>query len=231
MRYYRLKLRERDCLMIKKNCNTGGILMMPMTEKKYDELLCVKTTNVWDRPVQSAHYFHYEATSYSLLNALFHEYELEKTDGFVDFGCGKGRVLFYVHNRFHIPVTGIEMNEDLYGRVLENRKNYLRKIEEKKASILLECSLAEEYEVKETENRFYLFNPFTIEIFKKVIGNILHSVEQHNREVDIILYYPTAEYIQYLETQTPFKLLQEVKVPGLYNINKNERFLIFRLHQ
>ena len=63
----------------------------------------------------------------------------------------------------------------------------------------------------------------------KVIQNILDSAEQNPREVDLILYYPSAVYIHYLERNTSFKLLKEVKVPGLYKINENERFLIYRL--
>ena len=62
-----------------------------------------------------------------------------------------------------------------------------------------------------------------------VIGNIMLSVERDSRPVDVILYYPTAEYVQYMNNQTPFELWQEVKVDRLYDKNENERFLIYRL--
>ena len=62
----------------------------------------------------------------------------------------------------------------------------------------------------------------------KVINNILLSVEKDNRTVDLILYYPTIEYIEFLETNTSFELFEEVKVPRFYEVNDNERFLIFR---
>ena len=39
---------------------------------------------------------------------------LDKSDSVVDFGCGRGRVAFYIHNRFHVPVTGIEANDKTY---------------------------------------------------------------------------------------------------------------------
>ena len=54
------------------------------------------------------------------------------------------------------------------------------------------------------------------------------SVERDARPVDAILYYPTAEYVQYMNNQTPFELWQEVKVDRLYDKNENERFLIYR---
>ena len=202
--------------------------MISMNEKEYDRLHRIKTTDLGERAIQSSHYSHYEATSYSLLNILFQEYKLKNSDGFVDYGCGKGRVLFYVHNRFQASVTGIEMNENLYQKAIINQTNYIRKVKNNKATINIECCLAEKYDVKVTENRFYFFNPFSIQIFRKVVDNILRSVEKKQREVDIILYYPTPEYIEYLETETPFELFQEVKVSGLYQINNNERIVILR---
>jgi|SRR5690625_3348170 len=196
--------------------------------KDYDNLLYVKTTNTGVRAEQSPHYHHYEATPYSIIHTLFEEYELQPTDSFVDFGSGKGRLLFYVHNLFGVSVTGVEMNEYLHKKTIKNKKKYLKHAK-KKGDIRLECSLAEEYHIKETDNVFYFFNPFSIQIFIKVINNILDSVENHPREIDIILYYPSTVYIHYLERNTSFKRIQEVQVPGLYKINENERFLIYRL--
>lgn len=203
--------------------------MKAMTEKEYDRLYRIKTSGLGEQGEQSNHYSHYEATSYSLLNILFQEYKLTKTDGFVDYGCGKGRVLFYVHNLFQSSVTGIEMNEMLYQKALVNQTNYIKKIKKNTGTINIECCLAEKYDVKVTENRFYFFNPFSIQIFRNVLNNILLSVEENPREVDLILYYPTPEYIEYLEADTSFEFYQEVRVPGLYKINNNERFVILRL--
>ena len=202
-----------------------------MRERDHERLLRIKTTFLGEWLDQPDDYYHYEATPYSTLDALFHEYELRKTDGFVDFGCGKGRATIYVHNRFQVPVTGIEMNEQLYDETLVNKVNYIQEIKKESGSIHVTCCLAEDYEVKATENRFFLFNPFSVHIFMKVVENILLSVEQQRRDVDIILYYPHTKYIEYLETNTDFKLLKEVKVPGLQNINNNERFLIFRFEE
>lgn len=200
-----------------------------MAVKNNDRLLRINTNSLGEEPNQSSHYNHYEATPYMILDALFDEYELKKSDGFVDYGCGKGRVLFYVHSRFHNSVTGIEMNNQLYHKALKNEAHYLEKVKKKSGSIRIECCKAEEYEVEITENRFYFFNPFSTEIFMKVVNNIMLSVERKERDVELILYYPIPEYIEYLETNTPFDLVKEVKIPWLYKINNDERFLIYRL--
>ncbi|MGG3448344.1 class I SAM-dependent methyltransferase [Domibacillus aminovorans] len=200
-----------------------------MDEKDYDRLLRIKTAGTLEGLSRSVHYNRYEATPYEALDELFAEYDLKKTDQVVDYGCGKGRLPFYVHHRFHVTVTGIEMNGHLYQEALENQASYMQKMKKAGGSVHFERGLAEEYEVEQADNRFYFFNPFSIQIFMKVVDNILRSVEQQNRSVDLILYYPTTEYVHFLETSTAFALFKEVMVSDLYEQNENERFLIFRL--
>ncbi|GEN84741.1 methyltransferase [Sporosarcina luteola] len=200
-----------------------------MNEKEHDKLLQIKTAGTLELLSQSPHYNRYEATPYEALDALFKEYELGQEDGFIDFGCGKARVSFYVHHRFSSSVTGIEMNGQLYQDALENLVQYRRKRKQAGGAIRFERCFAEEYKIADSENRFYFFNPFSIQIFMKVVGNILLSVEREQRPVDVVLYYPTADYVQFMDNQTPFELWKEVKVDRLYAKNENERFLVYRL--
>ncbi|MCM3693893.1 methyltransferase [Neobacillus niacini] len=194
----------------------------------YDELLNIETEGNQRGYNKSFHYHRYEPTPYTALEKLFAEYELNSSDHIVDFGCGKGRLNFFIHYLFHSSVTGVEMNEKLYEEAIENKANYLIKAKDK-GEIQFQCCLAEKYEINPLDNRFYFFNPFTIPIFWKIINNILVSVEKFKREVDVILYYPSEDYIYYLENHTLFELLKEVQLPGLYENNANERFLIYRL--
>ncbi|KIL76738.1 class I SAM-dependent methyltransferase [Pseudobacillus badius] len=199
-----------------------------MNEKEYDRLLKIETGGTWEWLYQSLHYNRYEATPYDAIDHLFEEYELKRTDGVVDFGCGKGRLVFYIHHRFHARATGIEINGQLYQEALENQARYLKKKKRADNAVRFECCPAEEYDIEKEENKFYFFNPFSVQIFMRVVHHILRSVEEHQRPVDLILYYPTAEYIQFLDMYTPFQLLKEVKIPELYEKNENERFLVFR---
>jgi SAM-dependent methyltransferase len=194
----------------------------------YDELLNIETEGNQRGYNKSFHYHRYEPTPYTALEKLFAEYELNSSDHIVDFGCGKGRLNFFIHYLFHASVTGVEMNEKLYEEAIENKANYLIKAKNK-GEIQFQCCLAEKYEINPLDNRFYFFNPFTIPIFWKIINNILVSVEKFKREVDVILYYPSEDYIYYLENHTLFELIKEVQLPGLYENNANERFLIYRL--
>ncbi|CAH0345425.1 methyltransferase [Bacillus sp. CECT 9360] len=200
-----------------------------MKQKDYDKLLNVKTEGDQKGFSKSLHYHRYEATPYRALEELFNNYQLRISDRIVDFGCGKGRLIFYINHFFNATVTGIEMSERLYQEAVENRINYFKKYNKRHDQIHLHCCLAEDYRIDPSDNRFYFFNPFSIQVFMNIVNNILVSVEDSEREVDLVLYYPSEDYIYFLENDTSFELKEEVILPGLYEDNANERFLIYRL--
>jgi SAM-dependent methyltransferase len=200
-----------------------------MNEKFYDELLNIKTRGDQKGLNKSLHYHHYEPTPYNALEKLFNKYELKSSDRIVDFGCGKGRLTYFVNYLCNASVVGVEMNEAFYQEAVENRNSYLKKNKNRKDKIHFHCCLAEEYQIDPLDNRFYFFNPFSIQIFMNIINNILHSVEKSEREVELILYYGSVDYTFFLENYTSFELKEEVILPGLYEHNPCESFLIYRL--
>lgn len=197
-----------------------------MSDTEYDRALRIKTIGLREWQDQAVDYHRYEATPYRSLDILFQHYQLRGTDRVVDFGCGRGRVAFYIHNRFHIPVTGVEANDLTYAEALRNKVRYGKRVGHIKAPIHFEHGLAEHYQVEAAENAFYFFNPFPASVFGEVVGNILNSVEQVKRPVNIILYYPMPKYRKLLQKSTPFEVLQEVKIPRV--TESDERFLIYR---
>ncbi|ENQ3106737.1 Methyltransferase domain-containing protein [Bacillus sp. 491mf] len=200
-----------------------------MNEQYYDAVLNIKTVGEQKEFYKSLHYHRYEPTPYRALETLFTQYDLKSSDRVVDFGCGKGRLNFYIHHFYHASVVGVEMNETFYQEALENRDRYVKKEKKSKDKIHFQCCLAQEYEIDPLDNKFYFFNPFSVQVFMNVINNILFSVEQVEREVELILYYPSEDYIYFLDNQTSFELKEEVRLPGLYERNSNERFLVYRL--
>lgn len=198
-----------------------------MGERKQDRLLGIRTVGIREWKDFEFQYNRYEATPYKALNELSENYMFRDTDKIVDFGCGRGRVAFYLHNRFHLPVTGIEANEKTYEEALENLAGYRLRAKHITAPIKFKYGLAQHYKIDKEDNCFYFFNPFSVHIFRKVVHNILRSVEKERRTVDLILYYPISEYKDFLESNTPFTILDEIKVPDVSD--KNEMFLIYRL--
>ncbi|MHC0036418.1 methyltransferase [Pseudoneobacillus sp. C159] len=200
-----------------------------MKEQDYDEKLNIHTIEEQQGFHRSFHYHRYEPTPYSALEQLFLQYGFNSNDHVVDFGCGKGRLNFFIHHQFKASVVGIEMNEEFYLQAIDNQRSYMKKMKEIDGKISFYCCLAENYQINPVDNRFYFFNPFSVQIFMNVLNNIMRSVEQYKREIDVILYYPSEDYIYYLENQTSFELVKEVQLEGLYEHNTNERFLIYRL--
>jgi len=200
-----------------------------MKEQYYEKLLNIKTSGEQKIFNDSAHYNRYEPTSYAELEVFAKQYTFTAEDTVIDFGCGKGRLNFYIHHFWGSTVTGIEMNTFFYKQAIDNKKDYIRKHKKNITKITFLNYLAEEYTINPSDNKFYFFNPFSIQIFIKVIGNILISVEDYNRTVDIILYYPSYDYIYFLENNTPFVLLSEIKLPYLYDNEPRHRFLVYRL--
>lgn len=200
-----------------------------MTDKDYEKLLNIETSKEQKDFHDSIHYNRYEATPYSALEKLFKEYTVNETDSVVDYGCGKGRLLFYINHFFNSKITGIEMDKNFYNDCLNNKKSYLTKHRASSDKIEFINDFAENYIIDENNNKFYFFNPFSVQIFMKIIDNILESLEKNTRQVEIILYYPSDDYIYYLETCTAFELIGEVKIDELYSKNSRERFLVYRL--
>ena len=200
-----------------------------MNEQYYEKLLNIKTSGEQKIFNESLHYNRYEPTSYSALEILSKQYKFTAEDSIIDFGCGKGRLNFYINHFFDSTVTGIEMNSFFFKEAVDNKRDYLKKHKKKKDKINFLNYFAEEYNINPSDNKFYFFNPFSIQIFIKVIGNILISVEEYERTIDVILYYPSDDYIYFLENNTPFIFLNEIKLPYLYDNDPRHSFLVYRL--
>ena len=200
-----------------------------MDEQYYEKLLNIKTSGEQKIFNKSLHYNRYEPTSYFALEILSNKYHFTAEDNIVDFGCGKGRLNFYINHFFDSTVTGIEMNTFFYNEAIDNKRGYLKKHKKKNNKINFLNYLAEGYSINPSNNNFYFFNPFSIQIFMKVIGNILISIAEYERRVDVVLYYPSDDYIYFLEKNTPFVLLDEIKLPYLYDNNPRHSFLMYRL--
>src|SRR5690625_1829960 len=197
-----------------------------LAERKFDRKLHIKTVGLREWGKKETAYNRYEATPYPALDKLFQVYKFDRNDRLVDFGCGRGRVTFYIHNKFKIPVTGVEAHDKTFDEVLINKQTYRRKRSHIKAPILLEYALAEQYKVNKEDNRFYFFNPFSLKIFKRVIMNILESIQENERTVELILYYPLPEFKEFLRMKTPFEMINKLKVSGEHG--KYGKFVIYR---
>ena len=198
-----------------------------MSNQYYEQLLNIQTSGFQRDFPKSLHYHRYEPTPYEALDQLFEEYELPPQATVIDFGSGKGRVPIYVHYQLNVPTVGIEMDQQFFEKAENNKEKYLQKNGKKSATVTFLNMLAEKYDVQPQDNVFFFFNPFSVQIFRKVLHNIYLSFEEYPREIHLLLYYPSPEYLHYIQFETNFDLLKEVRLKGCKN--ENERICVFTL--
>ena len=189
----------------------------------YDKLLEIHTTGRDDVKADACHH-PYEPTPYSVLERLAGSGFFGSGDVVLDYGCGKGRVGFFLSHQTAAKTIGIEYDERIYRAALENRKTALS---ERKPDFLL--TPAEAYEVPASVNRCYFFNPFSMEILHKVMARILESYYEHPRELFLFFYYPSDDYVSWLMRVEELEFYDEIECDDLFPGDNRERILIFQL--
>lgn len=193
-------------------------------ENSWDKQLQIKTTGRDDSNSDQYRY-PYEPTPYSVLERLANSGLIRKKDVLLDYGCGKGRVDFFLSYQTKAETIGIEYDERIYNSALENKKSYVsgRKVE-------FVLTNAEKYEVPSEVNRGYFFNPFSVEILRKVMARIMESYYDNPREIMLMFYYPSEEYISYLMTVDGLSFYDEINCGDLFERdNERERIMIFEV--
>ena len=192
--------------------------------------------NIWDQRLQihtfgrdetgADQYHHpYEPTPYCVLERLADSGLIGQEDVLLDYGCGKGRVDFFLAERTGAKTIGIEYDDRIYQTAMKNRETAISG--EKTEFVLMR---AEAYEVPETVNRCYFFNPFSVEIFHKVMARILESYYENPREIFLFFYYPADAYVAFLMTVEELEFYDEIGCEDLFPGNDpRERILIFQL--
>ena len=191
--------------------------------------------NTWDKRLQintigrddfnaDEYRYPYEPTPYCVLERLVESSLICEDDVVLDYGCGKGRVDFFLSDQTKAKTIGIEYDERIYQGAMENRESAASKT----AEFVLER--AEAYEVPPEVNRCYFFNPFSVEILRKVMARLLESYYENPREVFLFFYYPSDEYIAYLMTVDELEFYDEIMCDDLFEGNDpRERVMIFSL--
>ena len=193
-------------------------------ETLWDAALRIKTAGRDDQNSDEYRY-PYEPTPYSVLERLADSALVGEEDVVLDYGCGKGRVGFFLSCRTKARTIGIEYDERIYRDALENRKSA---DSERKPDFVL--TRAEEYEVPPEVNRCYFFNPFSVEILHKVMARILESWYENPRELFLFFYYPSDEYVSGLMTLEELEFYDEIECDDLFEgSDPRERILIFQL--
>ena len=107
---------------------------MDQNEVKYDKLLKIKTAGR-DDSRSDQYCYPYEPTPYGVLERLAYCGYLGKKNHLIDYGCGKGRVDFFLAWQVRCRTTGVEYDERMIKAAEENRQ---RAVSGAKTTFILE---------------------------------------------------------------------------------------------
>ena len=164
-------------------------------EVELDRFLKIKTNGRDDSNSNFINY-PYEATPYVVLQELSNSGYITKKDKIIDYGCGKGRVSFYLSYSIKAKMIGVEYDLRLFNSALENKKKAL-------SSNRVEFfnMNAKDFKIDSFVTGAYFFNPFSTKILKDVLNNIRESLNENPREFKLFFYYISKEYKDFLTEQ------------------------------
>lgn len=193
-------------------------------ESRWDKLLNIRTMGRDDTHADQYRY-PYEPTPYSVLERLANAGYIRKGNILLDYGCGKGRVDFFLSYQTRCKSIGIEYDERIYEKAAENKKYAVSS-----GRVEIELANAEEFAVPETADCMYFFNPFSVGILRKVMARILESYYAEPRRIQLFFYYPLDEYISYLMTVEELMFTDEIVCMDLFpGEDPREKIAIFEL--
>ncbi len=127
----------------------------------------------------------YEPTKTRPFRKLLTILKIPADNVFVDFGCGKGKVLMLALEYGFKNVVGVE-----FSRKLCNDANRNLEIYQKKESIIYNFEVIEsdvaDVQLKDNETVFFFFNPFDNFVMDKILKNISSSLKRKDRKIWLI---------------------------------------------
>ncbi|MEF2639326.1 MAG: class I SAM-dependent methyltransferase [Lachnospiraceae bacterium] len=191
-------------------------------EIHWDKTLSIRTSGRDDSRADQFRY-PYEPTPYSVLERLVNTGLIRKGNVLLDYGCGKGRVDFFLSRQTRCRAIGIEYDERIWQKAEENRNSgsFVDKVS-------FVCMDAREFNVPVDVDRIYFFNPFSVEILQRVLARIRDSYYESMREILLFFYYPSEEYVSCLMEEDELMFYDEIDCRDLFpGEDSRERILIF----
>jgi predicted RNA methylase len=153
----------------------------------------------------------YQPTSARAFKALMNILDFPSDSVFVDLGAGKGKVLLMARDYGFKRVVGVEFSHELCEIAKRNLSVYRRKAVADVDVEIIESDVVD-YEIKDEENVFFLYNPFDPVVMSSVLRNVDKSLEKKPRRIWLI--YLTPVHRDVIERHRGFAKLGEYILGG-----------------
>jgi SAM-dependent methyltransferase len=165
----------------------------------------------------------YVPAPWHLLPRLLRHVGVSDSDTFVDFGCGKGRVVHQAARRRFRRVIGVEVSPKLaevarHALAARARRHRCKNVE-------IVVADAREFEVPDDLTIAYFFRPFGRATFEPLLRQIVESIDRRPRRVVLIYAWPQDDSFSAIVETERFRLVKEMPT-SLLN-RHSDRVVIF----
>jgi SAM-dependent methyltransferase len=167
----------------------------------------------------------YAPSPWHVLPRALRQIEVSERDTFVDFGCGKGRVVHQAARRWPFRrVIGVEVSP----RLAEVARSALaaRAHRHRCKNVEIVVADAREFEVPDDLTIAYFLRPFGQETLEGLLQNIIRSIDDHPRRVSLIYVWPKDGSLSAIVDTGRFRLVKELP-SSLIDHADSDRVVIF----
>jgi Methyltransferase domain len=149
----------------------------------------------------------YEASGWLDLRRTIPRRKIRSTDVFVDFGSGKGRMVYQAATYPFARVIGVEISAKLNDVARQNIARNRQKLAcENVEFVTIDAA---EFAIPDDMTFAYLYHPFSGPTLEAVIGNIIQSLDRNPRTLTLIYQMPWSE--DYILGTSRFELVRTRK--------------------
>ncbi len=178
-------------------------------EEKYDRTFNIDTGGInalKDIPFDNPHRLQglrYEGMSMSAFRTILNRLRLKyERYTFIDYGSGKGRVLFLAAERPFKRIIGVEFAPQLHEVALRNIATY-RNPAQRCLDIQVVCADAVEYEPPPDPLVMFFYSPFKPPVFDLVLTTLKRSLDCQPRPAVLIFFGRNPDSIRLFEQRWP----------------------------
>ena len=192
-----------------------------MTEAQWDKKLGIHTIGR-DESHADRYRYPYEPTPYAVLQRLAQSGLITRQSTLMDYGCGMGRVGLFLAQQTGCRAVGVEYDPRIFRRAEQNRLACGAK------NVEFLCADARGCPVGDADC-FYFFNPFSVEVLRPVMADILAEWYENPRTMRLFFYYPNEDYRGWLEESPQLELAQSIDCRDLFVGDPREVILVYEL--
>lgn len=197
-----------------------------MDKQAWERLLNIKTAGRDDSQFDGEHH-PYEPTPYAVLERLISTGYIGKRSTLIDYGSGKGRVSLFLAHETRCRCIGVEFDERLWERSLDNQKTA---VAGKRVEFIHGDAVA--FKVPKEVDCCFLFNPFALHTLKRVLANIFDSVYQEPRRLRFFFYYPYEETEAFLLNHVNLTVEDIIDCRDLFDgTDRREKILVLTVDE